>query len=85
MNLRNILWLAPMPDCSNITCVSKWLAPGVLVVLDAHPKGIIYNDLVGEWVQDVRTIYEDDFGDAIVDVNYLNVETNSSENKIFIC
>ncbi|KAL0364814.1 UNVERIFIED_CONTAM: hypothetical protein Sangu_0579000 [Sesamum angustifolium] len=34
MNLRNILWLAPLP--SNST--NAWLAPGVLVVLDAHLK-----------------------------------------------
>ncbi|GMG99738.1 hypothetical protein Nepgr_001578 [Nepenthes gracilis] len=33
MNLRNILWLAPLPSNSSNT----WLAPGVLVVLDAHP------------------------------------------------
>ncbi|KAH9299123.1 hypothetical protein KI387_030805, partial [Taxus chinensis] len=30
---------------------------GALVVLDAHPGGIIYKDLVGQWVQDCRTIY----------------------------
>lgn len=85
MNLRNILWLAPMPDCSNRKCSSQWLAPGALVVLDAHPGGIIYEDLVGQWVQDVRTIYEDDFGDVIFDVNYLNVANGASESKIFIC
>lgn len=85
MNLRNILWLAPLPDCSSRKCSSQWLAPGALVALDAHPGGIIYEDLVGEWVQDVRTIYEDDFGDAILDVNYLNVANSALENKIYIC
>lgn len=34
------------------------IAPGVLVVLDAHPGGIIFKDLVPEYVDFVRTIYE---------------------------
>ncbi|KAI3770574.1 hypothetical protein L6452_01712 [Arctium lappa] len=62
MNLRNILWLAPLP--SNST--SGWSAPGVLVVLDAHPGGIIYRDIIPEYVDYVRTIYEDDFGDNVL-------------------
>uniref|UniRef100_A0A5B6YGC5 Uncharacterized protein n=1 Tax=Davidia involucrata TaxID=16924 RepID=A0A5B6YGC5_DAVIN len=78
MNLRNILWLAPLP--SNST--KAWLAPGVLVVLDAHPEGIIYRDLIPEYVNFVRTIYEDDFGDVVADVNYLNVD---GAYQIFIC
>ncbi|BBH06533.1 hypothetical protein Prudu_018215 [Prunus dulcis] len=45
MNLRNILWLAPLP--SNST--KAWVAPGVLVALDAHPEGIIYRDLIPEY------------------------------------
>jgi hypothetical protein len=31
---------------------------GVLVVLDAHPGGIIYQDMILDYVQIVRTIYE---------------------------
>ena len=31
---------------------------GVLVVLDARPGGIIYRDIIPEYVQFVRTIYE---------------------------
>ncbi|VAH26610.1 unnamed protein product [Triticum turgidum subsp. durum] len=54
MNLRNILWLAPLPSSDN----KVWLAPGVLVVLDAHPDGIIYQDMIRDYVQIVRTIYE---------------------------
>ncbi|KAH0994864.1 hypothetical protein GBA52_018728 [Prunus armeniaca] len=54
MNLRNILWLAPLP--SNST--KAWVAPGVLVALDAHPEGIIYRDLIPEYVNFARTIYE---------------------------
>ncbi|KAK4732027.1 hypothetical protein R3W88_025015 [Solanum pinnatisectum] len=68
MNLRNILWLAPLASNSS----NEWLAPGVLVVLDARPTGIIYKDLIPEYVQIARTLYEDDFGDVAFDVNYLN-------------
>lgn len=81
MNLRNILWLAPLP--SNAT--RTWVAPGVLVVLDAHPGGIIYEDLIPEYVNYARTIYEDDFGEVVVDVNYLNVGNKIADHRIFIC
>ncbi|KAI3906474.1 hypothetical protein MKX01_029089 [Papaver californicum] len=82
MNLRNILWLAPLPSTSS----KDWLAPGVLVVLDAHPGGIIYEDLIPEYAHIVRTIYEEDMGDNVVDVNYLNVGTKVADDyRIFIC
>lgn len=82
MNLRNILWLAPLPSNSS----RDWVAPGVLVVLDAHPGGIIYRDLIPEYVNFARTIYEDDFGEVVVDVNYLNVGCGAvSDYQIFIC
>ncbi|WMV47305.1 hypothetical protein MTR67_040690 [Solanum verrucosum] len=68
MNLRNILWLAPLASNSS----NEWLAPGVLVVLDPRPTGVIYKDLIPEYVQIARTLYEDDFGDVAFDVNYLN-------------
>ncbi|MQL70625.1 hypothetical protein Taro_002917 [Colocasia esculenta] len=61
------------------------LNPGVLVVLDARPDGIIYEGLVPEYVDYVRTIYEDDFGDLVADVNYLNIGNVASGQKIFIC
>ncbi|XP_027350521.1 uncharacterized protein LOC113861722 isoform X2 [Abrus precatorius] len=72
MNLRNILWLAPLPGDS----AESWVAPGVLVVLDVRPDGIIYRDLIPDYVNFARTIYEDDLGDVAVDVNYLNVDCN---------
>ncbi|CAA0828621.1 Unknown protein [Striga hermonthica] len=81
MNLRNILWLAPLP--SNST--KAWLAPGVLVVLDASPEGIIYQDLIPEYVNFARTLYEEDFGEVVVDVNYLNVGAEVPNFQIFIC
>ncbi|GLT38021.1 hypothetical protein SLA2020_122930 [Shorea laevis] len=81
MNLRNILWLAPLPSDSR----KGWLAPGVLVVLDARPEGIIYRDLIPEYVNFVRTIYEADLGDVVVDVNYLNVGDTKPNYQIFIC
>ncbi|KAH7574679.1 hypothetical protein ACOSQ2_009200 [Xanthoceras sorbifolium] len=81
MNLRNILWLAPLPNNST----KGWDAPGVLVVLDARPDGIIYRDIIPEYVNFARTIYEDDLGDAVVDVNYLNVGESVLDYQIFIC
>lgn len=81
MNLRNILWLAPLP--SKVT--KAWEAPGVLVTLDARPEGIIYEKLVPYYVDIFRTIYEDDLGDHVVDVNYLNLGNVVFEDRIFIC
>ncbi|KAL2345669.1 hypothetical protein Fmac_006954 [Flemingia macrophylla] len=81
MNLRNILWLAPMPGDSD----ESWVAPGVLVVLDARPDGIIYRDLIPDYVNFARTIYEDDFGVVAVDVNYLNVGSKTENYQLFIC
>uniref|UniRef100_A0A1J3D4S8 Uncharacterized protein n=1 Tax=Noccaea caerulescens TaxID=107243 RepID=A0A1J3D4S8_NOCCA len=81
MNLRNILWLAPLPSKST----PGWLAPGVLVVLDAHPDGIIYRDLIPNYVKFVRTIYEDDLGTTAVDVNYLNVGAGEPDYQLFLC
>ncbi|OIT07552.1 PREDICTED: uncharacterized protein LOC109219461 [Nicotiana attenuata] len=81
MNLRNILWLAPL--ASNST--KEWLAPGVLVVLDAHPTGVIYKDLIPEYVHIARTLYEDDFGQVAFDVNYLNIGGETPKYQIFIC
>ncbi|KAL6578838.1 hypothetical protein OROMI_009054 [Orobanche minor] len=81
MNLRNILWLAPLP--SNFT--EAWLAPGVLVVLDGSPEGIIYQDLIPEYVNFARTLYEEDFGEVVVDINYLNVGAKVPKFQIFIC
>ncbi|KAA0050901.1 T-box protein 41 [Cucumis melo var. makuwa] len=81
MNLRNILWLAPMPSSST----KDWEAPGVLVVLDAHPDGIIYRDIIPDYVHIARTIYEDDLGDTVVDVNYLDIGNALANYQIFIC
>ncbi|KMT14219.1 hypothetical protein BVRB_4g075800 isoform B [Beta vulgaris subsp. vulgaris] len=81
MNLRNILWLAPMPSNSS----KAWVAPGVLVVLDARPDGIIYRDLIPDYVQIARTLYEEYFGEVAVDVNYLDVGSKSPDYQIFLC
>ncbi|EFJ22025.1 hypothetical protein SELMODRAFT_106158, partial [Selaginella moellendorffii] len=74
MNLRNIIWLAPMPSCTSHNCSTKWLAPGALFILDAKPGGVVFKELVSEWVDVVRTIYESDFGRTVIDVNYFNVD-----------
>ncbi|KAM6577865.1 hypothetical protein CsatB_029702 [Cannabis sativa] len=82
MNLRNILWLAPLPSDST---GDTWAAPGVLVVLDARPGGIIYRDIIPDYVKFVRTIYEDDFGEVVADVNYLDVGDVKPNYQLFIC
>ncbi|KAJ6928714.1 hypothetical protein NC652_012752 [Populus alba x Populus x berolinensis] len=51
---------------------------GILVVLDARPDGIIYIDLIPEYVNFARTIYEDDLGHVVVDVNLLECWRYSS-------
>ncbi|CAN6206444.1 unnamed protein product [Urochloa humidicola] len=81
MNLRNILWLAPLPSKET----KAWIAPGTLVVLDAHPDGIIYQEMIRDYVQIVRTVYEDDFGEIAVDVNYPNAANAGLVDRIFIC
>ncbi|XP_010546720.1 PREDICTED: uncharacterized protein LOC104818716 [Tarenaya hassleriana] len=81
MNLRNILWLAPLPSKTS----EDWLAPGVLVVLDARPGGIIFRDLIPDYVKFARTIYEDDLGINVVDVNFLNVGAQEPDYQLFIC
>ncbi|XP_015875026.3 uncharacterized protein LOC107411874 [Ziziphus jujuba] len=81
MNLRNTLWLAPLPSNSS----KSWEAPGVFVVLDARPGGIIYRDIIPDYVKSARTIYEDDLGEVAVDVNYLNVGDSKPNFQIFIC
>ncbi|CAM8960073.1 unnamed protein product [Rhodiola kirilowii] len=81
MNLRNILWLAPLPSDT----YKSWLAPGVLVVLDSRPGGIIYTDIIPDYVRIARTIYEDDFGEVTLDVNYLNVGGPDAKYRIFLC
>ncbi|XP_022961440.1 uncharacterized protein LOC111462023 [Cucurbita moschata] len=81
MNMRNILWLAPIPSKST----KDWEAQGVLVVLDARPDGIIYRDIIPDYVHIARTIYEDDLGDAVVDVNYLDTGNAVPNYQIFIC
>ncbi|KAF1892212.1 hypothetical protein Lal_00036573 [Lupinus albus] len=58
---------------------------GVLVVLDARPDGIIYRDLIPDYVNVARTIYEEDLGETVVDVNYLNIGSKTSDYQIFLC
>ncbi|EFJ07895.1 hypothetical protein SELMODRAFT_429386 [Selaginella moellendorffii] len=47
---------------------------GALFILDANPGGVVFKELVSEWVDVVRTIYKSDFGRTVIDVNYFNVE-----------
>ncbi|KVI07351.1 hypothetical protein Ccrd_014304 [Cynara cardunculus var. scolymus] len=52
--------------------------------IGCDPGGIIYRDIILEYVDYVVPIYEDDFGD-IVDMNYLNVGVAEPDYQIFIC
>ncbi|KAL6495780.1 hypothetical protein OROGR_030343 [Orobanche gracilis] len=63
----------------------KIVFAGVLVVLDGSPEGIIYQDLIPEYVNFARTLYEEDFGEVVVDINYLNVGAKVPKFQIFIC
>ncbi|CAM6115491.1 unnamed protein product [Calypogeia fissa] len=91
MALRNIVWLAPMPDCSpvinssNQTCSKKWLAPGSLFVLDTAEGKILDRELVPDYLDVVHTVSEDDLGDVMLDVNYFSLANNTPEERIFLC
>lgn len=46
---------------------------GVLVVLDAHPGGIIYKDIIPDYVDYVRTIYEGSLSDLFVSFSFFTI------------
>jgi hypothetical protein len=86
MDLRNILWLAPLAACSaKGMCSDDWLASGTLLILDAREGGIVHRELVPDYLDDVRTISEDEFGNIVADVNYLNIANTPFTSRIFIC
>lgn len=53
---RRICWMRELYRIS--LQVFAFLSTGVLVVLDARPDGIIYKDLIPEYVHIARTLYE---------------------------
>ncbi|KAG5587468.1 hypothetical protein H5410_047902 [Solanum commersonii] len=75
----------PAYDKEVFPCNMGYCQIGVLVVLDARPTGVIYKDLIPEYVQIAGTLYEDDFGDVAFDVNYLNTGGEPPKFQIFIC
>ncbi|KAI3955705.1 hypothetical protein MKW98_006065 [Papaver atlanticum] len=88
MNLRNILWLAPLFDDTG----EVELAPGFLVALDARARGIIYEDLVIndtlQYQKKGMSITNADFGSDVGDLNYLNAKTNPNDvddYKFYVC
>lgn len=85
MDLRNILWLAPLVRCTKQGIADDWLASGALLILDAREGGVVYRELVPEYLDYVRTISEDEFGDHVADINYLNLDISPPERRVFIC
>ncbi|KAG0574132.1 hypothetical protein KC19_VG236700 [Ceratodon purpureus] len=86
MDLRNILWLAPLAACTDKgVCSDDWLASGVLFILDAKEGGVVYRELIPEYLDDVRTVSEEEFGYLVADVNYLNLDITPPESRVFIC
>jgi hypothetical protein len=45
----------------------------------------VYRELVPDYLDDVRTISEDEFGNIVADVNYLNIANTPFTSRIFIC
>ncbi|KAL3688868.1 hypothetical protein R1sor_015177 [Riccia sorocarpa] len=87
MTTRNIVWLAPMPDCSKTErkCSEKWLAPGFLFVLDTSASGILGRELVPWYLDIVHTVQEEDLGDLVIDVNYFDSLDGPQVDKLFLC
>lgn len=86
MDLRNVLWLAPLATCTDKgVCSDDWLASGVLLILDAKEGGVVYRELIPEYLDDVRTVSEEEFGYLVADINYLNLGITPPEHRVFIC
>ncbi|KAL2630984.1 hypothetical protein R1flu_015670 [Riccia fluitans] len=87
MTSRNIVWLAPMPDCSSTErkCSERWLAPGFLFVLDTSMDGILGRELVPWYLDIVHTVQEEDLGDLVIDVNYFDSLNGPLVDKLFLC
>ena len=59
---------------------------GELCCLDVGEASVLHNTLILDGLQDVRTVLESDFGDAIGDVNYFgSLEAAAREDKLFVC
>ncbi|KAL5713030.1 hypothetical protein ACHQM5_015146 [Ranunculus cassubicifolius] len=74
MNLRNILWLAPLPSNSS----KAWIAPD-LVAESQDVVRTIYEALT------YLCICSYDLGYVVVEPNYLNPIPAVADHKIFIC
>lgn len=52
------VFVIPVYALTGILCFHLQYTLGALVVLDAHPDGIIYQEMIHDYVQIVRTVYE---------------------------
>lgn len=58
---------------------------GKLISLDVGVSSILHNDLIMDGLQDVRTVLESDFGNAVIDVNYFASLPGPTHRKVFLC
>lgn len=58
---------------------------GRLCALDVGPTSILRHDLIMDGLQDVRTVLESDFGQAVIDVNYFASLPVPPQRRLFLC
>eukprot|EP00899_Mesostigma_viride_P013378 jgi/Mesvir1/22040/Mv25763-RA.1 len=108
MHYRNVLWLGPCPsllaDGGDVTTagpaafssqggLDDFARSTLLAILDTSPGNALHRHLLSDDVKEVHTLYEEDFGMVIFDINYLHGDkTSSGDNfsakeccKLFIC
>lgn len=61
------------------------MVQGRLCCLDVGPDSILHHELIMDGLQDVRTVLESDFGDAVVDVNYFVSLPLLVQHRLFLC
>ena len=58
---------------------------GQLCALDVGTDSVLHDDLIMDGLQDVRTVLESDFGQAVLDVNYFASLPGPAHRKLFLC
>ena len=76
ISLRNLLYVVP----------ARCAAPAVLAVLDTSPGKLLHDELLAPGVQLFHTVYEEDLGVPLADVNYLHALPRTlPEHRVFVC
>ena len=94
MDFRNLVWFqvsnfpASLQSLAS-TCLHQQptvkMVQGRLCCLDVGPDSILHHELIMDGLQDVRTVLESDFGDAVVDVNYFVSLPLLVQHRLFLC